>query len=200
VFDVDIITQNLSIKDTGTEKILEDPGYNSILLPHNLEKLGIRVFTKGNVASAYDNENRLYKLGRCDKFTEYYPHVAFEETQFDPETDAELVFDELDNLDNISDNSMESLGTGGKLTRIKDEVFRISFLTTFSTNDNKEMKSRGIVYFFTFNNRHYRATIHIPFVKDDGIEHWLHDNEFTEKSAPLFEERLIEILNTIEKL
>jgi hypothetical protein len=200
VFDVDIITQNLSIKDTGTEKILEDPGYNSMLLPHNLEKLGIRVFTKGNVASAYDNESGKYIFSRCDKLGGEYPYFELMVTEYEPEVEVEFLQSNLDDMDNVSNFDFQYFNAKTKFSRFSDLAFRATLLIREENSEKKEITSRIIIYYFTFNDQYYRAALVIPFVKDDGIEHWLHANEFTEKTVPLFEERLIEILNTIEKL
>ena len=199
VFDVDIITRNIATTEIGKKQILDEPGFSSILTPHSLEKLSIKLFTKGNVTSAYDNENEKYIFGRCDKLSEHYPFFEIKLSEYDPDAEVDFLLAHLEDLETVSDYDAE-LYEAKKLTRISGDVYRATILNNETYQNGQKITSRIIIYYFTFNDLSYRISLIVPFVKDDGKVYWHQNNEFTESSVPLFEERLIEILNTIEKI
>lgn len=113
--------------------------------------------------------------------------------------DVDFLLAHLEDLETVSDYDAD-LYEEKKLTRISGDVYRATILNNETYQNGQKITSRIIIYYFTFNDLSYRTSLIVPFVKDDGKVYWHQNNEFTESSVPLFEERLIEILNTIEKI
>ncbi len=194
IFSVDVISQEVNFSDV-TKPILEDPGYNSIFLSHNFTELNIRIFTRGNVGSQYEPSEKKYYLGRCDKIGSLYPYATFERLDADPASAALGLLGEARQTSGVSDAKVEDFVPEGKFSRITDKVYKVSY--RFEVPD---ATGQMIHYCFTFNNSHYLASLVVPFVKDDGKVYSYQDNEFTEESVQLFEERLQEMLGGMEKI
>lgn len=194
LFMVDIITQEFGFPDE-TKPILDDPGYNSILLPHNLAELNIRLFTRGNVKSQFEASEKKYYFGRCDKLGTTYPYATFARLNGDPGSMALSVLGEARQTPGASDAKIESFPAEGAFSRLTGKVHLVSYRLKESAAEGQMLH-----YFFTFNNSHYTAHLVVPFVKDDNKVYWYQDNEFTEKSVPLFDQRLRDMLGTIEKI
>lgn len=194
MFSVDVISQEFNFAD-ATKPILEDPGYNSIFLPHNFTELNIRIFTRGNVGSQYEASEKKYYLGRCDKIGSLYPYATFERLGAGPASAALGLLGEARQTSGVSDAKVEDFAPEGKFSRMTDKVYKVSY--RFEVPD---ATGQMIHYCFTFNNSHYLASLVVPFVKDDGKIYWYQDNEFTEESVQLFDERLQEMLGGMEKI
>ncbi len=194
LFMVDIITQQVGFRDE-TKPILDDPGYNSILLPHNLTELNIRLFTRGNVKSQYEASEKKYYFGRCDKLGTIYPYATFARLDSDPGSKALAVLGEARQTPGASDAKVESFPAEGTFSRLTGKVHLVSYRMKASDGEGQMLH-----YFFSFNNSHYEARLIVPFVKDDNKVYWYQDNAFNEKSVPLFDQRLRDMLGTIEKI
>lgn len=194
MFSVDVISQEFNFSNE-TKPILEDPGYNSIFLPHNFTELNLRIFTRGNVSSQYVPSEKKYYVGRCDKLGSLYPYATFERLGADPASSALGLLGEARQTSGVSDAKVEEFAPEGQFSRMTGKVYKVSFRQKASDADG-----RMIHYCFTFNNSHYRASLVVPFVKDDGKVYSYQDNEFTESSVPLFDERLREMMGSVERI
>jgi hypothetical protein len=194
MFMVDIITQEYSFADE-TRPILEEPGYTSIRIPHDLTGLNLRVFTRGNVASHYEASEKKYYLGRCDRLGTVYPFATLEGLSADAASAALGYLGEARQMAGASLAKIQELANEGDFARMTGKVYQVS-------HPLKDENAAGQVhsYFFTFNNRAYAATLVVPFVKNDNQVYGYQHNEIDAETVPLFDQRLRELLGTVESI
>ncbi|GAB4405232.1 MAG: hypothetical protein OHK0039_06010 [Bacteroidia bacterium] len=194
MFMVDIVTQEHSFADE-IYPILEDPGYNSILLPQDLGELGLRISTRGNVTRRYEPSEKKYYIGRCDKLGMVYPFATFARLDSDPASAALAYLGEARQMADADDVRIETLPAEGNFSRLSGQVHRLSY---HLRDDSAE--GQVLLYLFTFDSNHYVASLVVPFVQDDNKVYWYQDNEITAETVQRFDERLREMLGTIERL
>lgn len=194
LFMVDIISQGTSFADE-TRPILEEPGYNSILLPHDLTGLNLRLYSRGHVVSRYEPTEKKYYLGRCDKLGTTYPHATLERLEADPASTALNALANARQTAGISGAALEELPNTNRLNRLTGTTYRLSY-----NLESAGIAGQRVHYFFTFQGRHYLATLTVPFMADDNRVYWYQDNAINEESVVLFEDRLLDMLGTLEKI
>lgn len=194
LFTVDIISQQFSFMEV-CKPILDDPGYNSILLPHNLSELNLRLYTRGNVKSHYEASEKKYYFGRCDQLGNTYPYASFARLNGDVAGEALAFLGEARQMTGAGNAAIETLPAENHFSRLSGQVYLVSCRLK-SSDAEGEMR----YYFFSFNNSSYVACLTVPFVKDDNKVYGYLDNEISEKSVGLFDERLREMIATIEKI
>lgn len=194
LFIVDIISQGYNFSDV-VKPILDDPGYHSILLPHELTELNIRLFTRGNVASHYDPHTHTYYLGRCDRLGTVYPHATLARLDSDPASESLQLMGQLRLRDDVRDTQVETLAPQGPLSRLSGTVYRVSYHE--ATPDGE---GQVIHYLFTFEGSAYRASLFVPFGPDDNHVYGYQDNAIDAEDAARFDERLQAILGTLERI
>lgn len=190
---IDLISVNENTAETEKE-IFKDPGYRSILRPLELKSLGIRLKVRGNVAVRYGEKEKRYYLGRCDRLGTLYPVVTFESVSGDPSALAlnELAVQRKDlGFDNVR---LETIDAVDKLVKFKGGVTKII------ADDNREVKGRAVHYFFRFNDKTYKVSLYVPYIKDDNRVYFQADREINAESAIEFDKRVLELLENLEKL
>lgn len=194
LFTVDIISQEYNFSKE-VFPILEDPGYNSILLPHNLDKLNLRVFTRGNVASQYEPSQKSYYLGRCDRLGTPYPYATFALLDGEPATSSLLLMSQTRQRSGVSNLSLDQLPPEGRFSRFSGPVYQVSY-----TEKAEGAEGMFTHYLFTFHGSHYEVFLAVPFGPNDDHLYGYQKNEITTETARIFDERLREILGTVEKI
>ena len=194
LFVVGIVTQEYGFGEE-IKPILEEPGYTSILMPHDLSELNLRIFTRGNVTSRYVASEKKYYIGRCDKLGTTYPFATLERLSADAASSALGYLGEARQMPAASQAEVKEMANEGDFARLTGKVYRVSYLL-------KDENAAGQVlsYFFTFNHSAYAATLVVPFVKNDDRVYGYQDNEIRAETVPLFDQRLREMLGTLEKI
>ncbi|NUM71518.1 MAG: hypothetical protein HUU43_11755 [Ignavibacteriaceae bacterium] len=190
---IDLISVNENTAEMEKE-IFKDPGYRSILRPLELKSLGIRLKVRGNVAVRYAEKEKRYYLGRCDRFGTLYPVVTFESVSGDPSSLAlnELAAQRKDlGFDNVR---LETIDAADKFVKFKGGITKII------ADDNREVKGRAFHYFFRFNDKTYKVSLYVPYIKDDNRVYFQSDREINAESAAEFDKRVMELLENLEKI
>lgn len=190
---VDMVSINENSSDLGKEIFME-PGYQSILRPLELKSIGLRLKIRGNVASRFDEKEKRYYLGRCDRLGTLYPMVTFEVVTGEPSA---LVLAEAatqrqnHGFDNVS---FETIEDKNKYKNIQGAIYKVI------TNDKSEIKGKIVHYFFKFNNLSYKASLYVPYIIDDNRVYMQSDREINAESAIEFDKRVMELLENPEKI
>ncbi|OQY91906.1 MAG: hypothetical protein B6D37_15640 [Sphingobacteriales bacterium UTBCD1] len=201
IFIADIIVSKLD-ENKNVKQILDEPGFSSLPLPVTLDKYKLKMDIKGNVGVEYNNEDKAYWIGRCDKLGSVYPFAKLVKTGAPvPESEINKYLASLKNDNKKTKIEYADISKDTLLKNINGKISRISYQEKINYNDEKaETQTQVVLYFFTINGIGYKTELYVPFVKNDNIRILDKEvNNIDEKSVPGFESRLREFIGTLRK-
>lgn len=177
------------------KRIMEDPGFRSILLPVPMPAIQLKFFVRGNVTSLYEAKEKTYYLGRCDKLGTMYPYVTVRRIDGSVASNALATLGEARKTPGISDAKLETKENQGPLSKLDGPLHSVSY--QLSATDSKGMR---VHYYFSFRQKIYELMLSLPFMPNDNKLYWWQKNEFTTEHLPIFDERIVEWLQTMEAM
>ncbi len=199
-FLVDIISSGYN--ETENEKqIIRDPGFSSLPLPVTLDKYKLKMDLKGNVTAAYNDKDKSYWIGRCDRLGTVYPYARLVKMGAPvPESEINKYLTSLKGDNKKTKVEYSEITNDTLFKNMKGKVFRVAYQEKVKYDEKTEAQTQYVLYFFTVDGIGYKTELYIPFVKEDNMVMLKSDQgEINEKYVPGYESRLREFIGTLRK-
>ncbi|MCZ2458471.1 MAG: hypothetical protein LC128_02500 [Chitinophagales bacterium] len=200
IFIADIIVSKLN-EDKNVEQILDDPGFSSLPVPVTLDKYKLKMNLKGNVTATYNDKDKSYWIGRCDRLGTVYPYARLIKMPSPPsESEINKYLASLKSDAKKTKVEYSEITSDTLLKNMKGKVFRVAYQEKVKYDEKTEAQTQFVLYFFSVDGIGYKTELYIPFVKEDNMVMLKSDQgEINEKYVPGYESRLREFIGSLRK-